>query len=477
MPQNLDIVKKRLNLFRNYLGKFLVPSHLRFPFLAGNQGKCILADTIDKFPLFWFQSGKTITLYCAIKENAIGKNHGAKYAIERLNSSNNKFKVGYLEASTKKFYPQISENLKKELLFEIEKFENSASSHQQGKSHLFSFKLLTPSLRGFGYIETDKALLNPQEIKLSLFADIFKLIFILAFISYCYLLRKKQIFISIRWKLALLFIYANGLPLLVLGTIGYEYLQQSRIALLNDAHKYNQKYIHEFDYSFKNYYKDLSREIAQELTHFREGQTLKPAPKEKYTELARITNKVKADSVYLFDRDGTIRYKYKTTTEGSSQTFLKFLSKAGIQFCNRTTNPDHDGYNNSLDKTQTAKNTFTSNNSALMKNFTKIINIAGLFSFATSQKLCYLTLIGDEKNRNFHSLLIFIWKKRKLPKLLHSAKNKQTLKIQREPYHPRPNPTRQRANRPTKISQQITIKRNGTSFLTANSKRKPTRNS
>lgn len=61
---------------------------------------------------------------------------------------------------------------------------------------------------------------------------------------------KWSLFISIRVKLILLFLYTSGLPLIVIGMTAQDYVQEKRYVLENELHQENMQMLQNFDNSF-----------------------------------------------------------------------------------------------------------------------------------------------------------------------------------------------------------------------------------
>ena len=70
---------------------------------------------------------------------------------------------------------------------------------------------------------------------------------------------------SIKTQTALLFLYANGLPLLILCTIGYEHVQQYEKAILRETHKNNEKMLREIDSGLAHHKRKLSKKTQDEF--------------------------------------------------------------------------------------------------------------------------------------------------------------------------------------------------------------------
>ena len=418
MPDSLPLVQKKLNLFRSYLGKFLVPEHLRQPFQHGKSGQFILADTPDNFPIFWFNCGQNITLFCAINKNGLNQNFGAIHASDLLNRSINKpdklITSGIVALpEMEDFYPALNADCQSEMQVALAKFENSALPHLESRNYLFSFRMLSPFLRGFCYTAKEKGLIRISDVRGKLLAYCFKILALIGFLLYCLHLRHKSLFISIKWKLAFLFIYANGLPLLIIATIGSQFLQQTRLSLIGEVHENSKKVLMAIDSSYKTEKRRRADAITQKLKHFLESTKDKnPGQKEK-AELEMIAKELEVEESYIFDKSGKALFSYSRNDKASSQTLLKVFAINALAFANRGYAK---GFSNEIENKSGIEGTSRSmvdNLPAFIRDFNSLIGNINEYSFGVERKLVFSQILGNYNTRHFKSLLVFSWKREK----------------------------------------------------------------
>jgi HAMP domain-containing protein len=409
-PENLEIVKDKLNFFRRYLGRFLVPQHLRQPYQQGQRGRCILADSNDRFPLFWFHSDPELTLFCSISGKIIGLNHGLREAVTKLNK-NDKFTTGIVKNN--KIFPKAGPELHRELLIELGKFENASLPQRETPKRLFLFKLITPGIRGYSMIS--KTALNLKNPGQKSFEGLLKFITALAlgtFVLYCYSLRIKTFKLSLRLKLVLLFMYANGLPLMILGSIGYEYLQQQRNQLIKEVHSKNEKLLLEIDSGFERHTRRLDLKVAKMLNNLRDKFSNKIPDKSDLPELQSFFSRLEADELYVFNQEGQTIISQQRSRNTGDQTVMKLFAVASLIFANQKT---QETFEELLKKRKPSLVSATgqqilNRSSNLLQTLLAKLDSVNYFNFGTSAKLCYATLIGFKDSPIFHSLMIIVWK-------------------------------------------------------------------
>ncbi len=408
-PETLPIVKEKINLFRRYLGRFLVPSHLRLPYQAGSAGRCIEADTRNSFPLFWFHSEPELTVYCSFAGNITRKNYGLKHAISILNN-NDKFISGIVKNSH--VSPFLAQDVTRDLMLELGKFENASLPQRETKEHLFSFKLLTPNIRGFCLIKkSDLPGGQPAEVKKHFLARGVLFAFIFTFVAFCYSLRIKKLHFSLRLKLALLFLYANGLPLLILGSIGYEYVQQQRDHLIQESHATNEQLLLDIDAGFERYVASLNKKVDERLQGLRK-KFVKKAPDSSQTPLfKKFSDALGANELHVFGERGKALVSYRSDNRIINQVILKLFAVSGIIFANQTPEEQFEElvkeYGSAI---SVGGQQFIQRGSELLNTLLTKLNKLAYFNFGSQVRLCYATLIGDEVDSVFNSLMIVIWK-------------------------------------------------------------------
>lgn len=407
-PETLSLVTDKINLFRGYLGRFLVPNHLRLPYQAGIQGECILADTNDRFPLFWFHSESELTLFCSISGDALNKNSGLKHAVENLNRGD---RIISGIVSDNGIFPPIDQDTARELMIELGKFENASLPHRTTAKRVMAFKLLTPNIKGFCFSQKKSLRTGfPEEMKRDLFSKLIMAMGIILYVLFCYSLRVKKISFSIRLKLALLFIYANGLPLMILGTIGYEYLQQQRFNLIQEVHSSNEKVLLEVDSGYGRHRKSLSHKTEKHLKSFRKAAAEKLPEPSMLPMLNPIFEELGADEVHVFDKNGSALISYRKRKKPAAQTFLKMYSACALIFANQKVDePFEQLLETSGSAMAVAGKTVISRGTAVMQTLLSKLNKLENFIFGSQAKLCYATLLGDKNNQNLHSMMLLIW--------------------------------------------------------------------
>ncbi len=412
-PERLSIVERRLNLFRSYLGRFLVPSHLRLPFLAGELSRCVLADHHERFPLFWFDVNDRLSAFCSIQP--LEPYSGVKFSVEQLNGSGEIVKTGIIDMHNLDLEQSgLSEEEFRQLLMELGKFENASLPHRRTEDILWSFKLLSHDLRGFCMLrKKDIPTGYPDKVKWQTLAKAFGLLAILSFCVFVAALGQKRLLVSITWRTAFLFIYANGLPLLILATIGAEYVQQKELALIQQVHNDQEKVLLEIDSGYKRHRLSMQRKMKDLLADYTREMQYRSPSAEDHETLKSIAEKNGADEVAIFSSGGETTFNYRRSRQALSKTFIKIFARTALAYANQRTADDAAVVESELKKGNMGipriKSAITIDSASIIKDLLETLERVEDYTFGTDAKLCFVRLFGNKSKTEFHSAIIFFW--------------------------------------------------------------------
>ena len=325
-PETLDLVSKRLNLIRTYLGGFLVPEKLNLPLMAGNLAECVLAGAKSDKAYFWYSIGDELSLFAFINDSAINSLDYLKKLVDGVNrnSTDKEFPVryGFMDV-----FEKNSKNNKiiPEIRVALAKFENYSHKNLETDNYLIQVKLFTPASRVFCYINKEYLNIDSSAAYNTVMALVLLILILIGTIVY-YLVFKKSSFFSIRWKLALLFVYANGLPLLILGFTGYEYMSQMRSLLVDSSYEDIYGLFEDFDNKFEN----IKAEYANELNKLIDELNAKNNVygEKELQKIFDLAGKLNAQDCLISNS----KFKYSKRNNRKGTVFLEALFKDLIDY-------------------------------------------------------------------------------------------------------------------------------------------------
>ena len=334
-PENLAVVHNRLNLLRSYLGDFFIPENLNLPLLRNNIGECIMASAERAKSYFWFQGNDKFTMLVQISLTGIESSEYLKKLVTSINRNpSTQMKSGIADLmETGRIFTEIDARHKAELLLGLAKYENFSQQYLETDNFLMVVRVLTPTTRAFAFINKQSALINPVSMRHKILFSASAAILCLSALFIYLIIIRGHIF-SIRLKLAVLFIYANGLPLMILGFIGYEYLQQTRRLLLDQAQTKISQLLDNFDSRFvtikHEYASSLNNVVKQINDNYRQQQILEKDLK----KLVELVNSTHPYDFMIIGKDSKPRLSQVTGKKAGN--FFANMIKNILEFINYT---------------------------------------------------------------------------------------------------------------------------------------------
>lgn len=402
--KNIETVKTNYNLAKQFLGRVFLPETLRYPYLTDDSGSVILADYGKDRPYFWYQTGANIGLLCFLNWDAVKGDKGLRNIVNAINKADNKTVTGFasLHNLSEPYLPQGAP-MKSEIILALAKYENSAEQMAETDHAQIGIQMLNPHTRVFAYKlkEADVYFPDQQRHKaLVQFVTIYLIGYGLLFFNF----RIRKAFFSIRWKLLLLFLYANVAPLLVLGSIAYDYLQNKEVTLKSDIQLDSARLLRDMDTRFSLHIADyelrlnkLVNEInnglvensnltGEGLKHFQKQIEL-IAPNEFF-----LINK-KGETILAIGEDG------KNVSHSTS--YVKNLAEGMLNFHNRIIV--------AADKSDVLSKIMAPEHSDFIRNSIKESGKIWPMIVGDVVKIAYWALIGDRLTYNNNYFALLLW--------------------------------------------------------------------
>lgn len=407
-PELQPTVETRINLLRSYLGDFLVPEYMNLPMLRSSLGECIIASSDRDRSNFWFHIGNKIGLFAQIDQQAIDT---AKH-LEKLVTGINKaaepgYTLGFIElASENVIFTGTSLPDQEEVLIELKKFQHFAEPRLETENYLILARMVTQSILGFSLIEKKGRLFDPTTSKTRLMMAASLLIFLVAIGLLIFF--KRTHLISIRHKLAILFIYANGLPLMILGFIGYEYLQQTRRLLIDQAHEQTAALLRDFDTRYeliKADYADRLNRFSAEINKNNKGEGIDLS---KQKDLRDWANSKNPYDFVLIDKDGKFQAGYKGSNR--SGNFFANIGRNLLSYISLNTYAHPKLFRDAeARKSETAAD-FIDTHTIVFHQFLRRVGKISPEQMGAEGRLYYWNYFGNFQKRDFTNILVLSWK-------------------------------------------------------------------
>jgi serine phosphatase RsbU (regulator of sigma subunit) len=148
-------------------------------------------------------------------------------------------------------------------------------------------------------------LFSADEARRFFYAGMAKLFMLASFLLLVWYKTRRSDFISIRIKLVVLFIYAGGMPMLIMGSIGLEYLKQKREQLIYQAQTQGFNVLRNLDKNFEVFLDDSARQISHLVENTDKNFADQVLKKETLALFrAEIIKRFKPNSIQIFNSKG-----------------------------------------------------------------------------------------------------------------------------------------------------------------------------
>lgn len=392
-----------LNILRSILGRITIPDHLKKPYLHGDNSGTLLTELGSKYSSTWFRIGSKISFLCFFAQDLIRSHTTLPKIIASLNNEKDGYICGYT-TSDKYESPitPISKDAYPIVLLALAKYEASGESTYEDDNYIISINMPQPDLRSFCIYQKKNNIWSKQIQRDIIFYQIIILLIMLYLIIYLFI-NYKQKFISISWKLAVLFIIANVIPLSILGFITYNYLFSTSDALYEETANKLKHRIKEFDERQKSLNNEIELQLNEKFDNINEENKLqKITPNSKYAnQILAISKQFQVAESALISKEGEEVFFYKRRGSDDFDTsFFKEFSQSLLAFCNgekyKATN---ELYQNVVDP----------DNVDIIRKSYLISRKIERFALGNSDKLTYFYILGDTSNAKNNYLLYLSW--------------------------------------------------------------------
>lgn len=410
VPEEIDLVQKRLHLIRSYLGAFFIPERLNLPYLRGILGECIMASANPAKSHFWHQVKDRFALFANIHIEAIDSPVYLKKLVDSLNKNPGmQIKCGIAQLlKDDEVYTGSEFEFKEELLIELGKFFDSSETQVETDNLLLVVKPLNSFILGFCVLPLKNNLLDIKTARTHiLLVTIFFMAIVGLIIAYVVF---KNEFFSLRWKLALLFIYANGLPLLILGFLGFEYLQQTRMQLLDKGQKQVSDLLNNMDAKFEIILDEYAKDINEICDDFDRRYIEGSIDRKDLKEFEEKILAYKPLDLALADSSGDFRIFHSPGRK--TDTFIKNMAKNLIRYANRKTYTPMAMFDNSSDmrKGESQSEALMQTDTIVFDEVLRKIRMIDYQQMAAEERLYYWNFLGNIPRREVEFMLMISWR-------------------------------------------------------------------
>jgi hypothetical protein len=423
-PEADKEIASKIAILRGVFGIFLLEKHLDEPLKKGYLGSCIRSGHETDNGLLWFQKYSGFSIICFINKKILNQFTGPELISINNNKTEEFLKLGYYNTQTLQAH---GNGFNKEELFEIklkaEEFSLSALSCYESKNFLLIFRQVAPNLVIFACANRLKAIVSSLEATNRILFLLLKWLTIIGFILYCATLRFNDFMITIRQKLFLIFLFTNGLPVLIMISVGYEYFEQKQQTMINSINNNSARLLKSLDSSFPLYVDTIRQKIDTQIDSTPELAHSSPSS-DSIDSLAEFLKRLEPDEAYLFTRNRISLIELGSDVITSASFLKGFLSNALEIFNNSGYRP--------IKRKKTVIEEI-SDETYVYSDFLETMQRISLQNFGSGNRYTYLKLLGDQKNYNNWGILLVAWK----PTTLMKRYSKETAEKVNKHIYPR----------------------------------------
>lgn len=402
--QSIPSLERRLKILRHYLGRLIPLRLLNMPLQPGKLASTILAEPDGEKSHIWYAIGKEVSILCFIHSDFFKVRAGTNFALKRLGQINPDMEAGVMgyPIAEENILTGVSASARSEIVLAIGKFENLHPGNTLiHGDRIFAYRLLNQKLRAFCSLPVHDHE-KPANKKACFIAKVFKWLLVSIFVLFVYSRKNRINFVSISLKLAGLFLYAAGIPVLIATILAADYLHQKKAELVYEYQSRQLAMLREIDDGFQIFIKKREKSLQRIIKEFSgkdESFFSKPHLLKLFTR--KINAEVKPGSIMMFDLDG----KNQIFEQGnviSDSTIISQLCTESILFMNM-------------------QNTGKANLSSIARPLASemLYNLGKIMvlSFGENQTYAYYERLGNYKNYASKAVFFIFWQIEALQKV------------------------------------------------------------
>jgi len=333
-PGGSEFISEKMQLLRGYFGPFLTQKLMLEPFQPEYRGRCLFVSDDPQKRLLWYFHGRQFSLACFIDAALLDRDIGPRLIISRFNRRHKNQKLAFIKAISRDnsglpFDPRG----KSEIMIEAGKFEAYATASRASENYLSHFRQVSPDLIVAAY-QHSGWLPVPLNEAVKTIAGAIKSLLIVFFVLFCFFLRFPGFALAVQQKIMLLFLFANGLPLLMLVSVGYEFFNEKTRDLITATHQESMRVLKEFDVRFPEVGEKLARRLNAFVDERNRRYGSEKWPEEDIIGLQKLVGEIAPQEAMLYDYTGATVFRSSWAFNPSEKMVKDMLLKA-LEFFNR----------------------------------------------------------------------------------------------------------------------------------------------
>ncbi len=251
--------------------------------ISDRGGRLMWCDSTNQRPLVWVASRHGYSVIAFVPQSSLQGTRGLEYYLKYCQNRESYLQPGFVKNKVIIEYAGLPD--RPENLPGLTTHGNAPGERIETEAAIYFPRVVEDDLTLFACVRKDAV--KPDTTWPSLIAFlVFMLLLPWVIISTRSILNNTPIRMSISRKLALLFAYANGLPLLMLFFTGYDFIHQKELALYDEIHAQGTSYLQNLDERFESEHALQIVNIQKSLQNFKISLRKDGLTFENYARLA-----------------------------------------------------------------------------------------------------------------------------------------------------------------------------------------------
>lgn len=333
---------KDLKILRNFLGKLLVTYQLKFPWLSGDLGQPLQTSPPGPRSRMWYRINEKFGFLVFINDKFIKSRSGQEYAVAHLKKQFPEFSIHFADyPNFERLFPEALPGQAARLVTSLSRFENLSPIKMEEFEGLLVACEMVSQIRRVACAASSDLIFRADKERFIYLGKLVKVLVPLFFLLAVWFFTRRARLVSLRYKMVALFLYAGGIPILIMGSIGFEYLEQRQQQMVYEAQTRGANVLYRVDENFQLFLENMAakfNEYCKKLNHkYKEG-ILEPEILQKLQHF--MLSEGAPESFQLFNERGQMLLPDLRETIFSDHTITGQIAAEMI----KTINTSDDGF-------------------------------------------------------------------------------------------------------------------------------------
>lgn len=254
-----------------------------------DENRLLWCDSTGKRPLAWIYANASLSVAIFVKPEVLREKLGLDYYVKYGQDSKNLFRLGFVSGDHAVAVDTMPDHDK--ALIVLAKHEIAVTQRFETNHAIYFPKIIEDDLSLFAYVSKTGRLSTQNNAGFIAAGFLFLLLSPLVIMSGRAVINGEPLKLSISRKLALLFVYANGLPLAMLFFASYDFINQKEFALFDEIHAQGTRYLQNLDERFESEHALQIVKIQKAITEFKNSIRSDGLNYANYSSMAQKLNR------------------------------------------------------------------------------------------------------------------------------------------------------------------------------------------